>query len=61
MKAHRSINLALALQEARAGTLRAADLRKVIKIADELGKTAIVDELKRCGHSQRTSVKTRTA
>jgi hypothetical protein len=40
------MNLQAALDEAKAGRLRGAELRKVIKTAEELGKTAIAKELK---------------
>lgn len=46
MKARRSINLQVALEEARAGRLRSSELRKVIKAAEELGKATIAKELK---------------
>src|SRR5947207_1367894 len=46
MKARRTFNLSAALQDARSGTLRGAELRKAIKIAEELGKSAIASELR---------------
>jgi len=47
MKAKRTFNLEATLAEARAGRLRAAELRKAIKIAEELGMRAGANELKR--------------
>ena len=46
MKARRTFNLSAALADAKAGRLRGADLRKAIKAAEELGKTAIANELR---------------
>ena len=46
MKARRTLNLTAALDAAKAGELRGADLRKTIKAAEELGKTAIAKELR---------------
>jgi len=59
MKANRTINLAAALLEAKAGHLRGTELRRVIKIAEELGKGPIAEELKRCLLTQRVPRKAR--
>ena len=46
MKARRTLNLSAALEVAKAGRLKGADLRKAVKAAEELGKTAIANELR---------------
>ena len=53
MKVGRKINLAAALIDARAGSLRGNELRKVIKIAEEFGKDRVAEELKQCLLNQR--------
>lgn len=46
MKAKRTFNTHVAVEEARAGRLTASELREAIKIAEELGKTEVAAELK---------------
>src|SRR5688572_23418695 len=46
MKAHRTLNLSAALEAAKAGRLKGAELRKAIKAADDLGKATIASELR---------------
>lgn len=46
MKAKRTFNFEAAIRDAKAGHLLGADLRKVIKLAEEFGKTDAANELK---------------
>lgn len=46
MKARRIFDSVLVLKEAKAGGLRGKELRKAIKVAEELGKSAVANELK---------------
>jgi len=46
MKAGRKVNLSAALEEAKAGRLQGAELRKIIKTAEEFGKGSIANELR---------------
>lgn len=46
MKSKRTFNSEAALADAKAGRLCGSELRKVIKLADEFGKSAIANELR---------------
>ena len=46
MKSKRVFNEREVLAEAKAGSLRGAELRKAIKIAEDFGKTSVANELK---------------